>query len=380
MSRLLADTLATLTIQMYRGLPKSLQTESHRLGLRNIAILAGASLAPSTRRKYELAWTRFKAWLPSDVHCFHCTGVVLSLYLSELFLDCQERQIGSGALDLACAAIAFHYQLAGVEAPLGFPNIKLLRRAADKILTSTRSLCGVLSNEAAASMLTFHLLGATPPSLRVRMHLTVFLLMYVGLLRYADAAQLLVHSDLMQFITRSSTDHTLDGVLLFLPKSKTDVKWEGAWVAIGATGTALCPVRLLYTLLDVGSYDVLPRPGIDNGPLLRAVVLDLRSPHSHRLAKITTPLTQTVIPPLSYTTLRQSLLLLSAEAGLDTHFGLHTGRVGYANTAATNRIPVQLVCHLGRWKIGNTFDDTYTRMLEDNSRKFFALTRTLWRY
>jgi hypothetical protein len=363
-------------------LPTAFHIAAYRTGIQNIAVFSGASLAPSTRKKYDAAWQRFKAWLPPDLDhlfCYRCTGMVVALYLSELITDSMDKNVGPGAVDLACCAISFHYSLLGLIAPMHFPNIRLLRRAATKMLQAQKSLCSTLSQDELASILTFHFLGSTPPTLRTRMHLTVFLLMFVGLLRYDDAASLLVHSDFMQFITKSSTDTTLDGVLLFLPSSKTDQVWTGAWVAIGATGKALCPVLLLRTLLADGAYDITSRSGYDNGPLLRAVVIDKKSVHSHRLAQTVSPLSSP-IPSLSYTTLRSSLLFLAAQTDCGTHFGLHTGRVGYANVAASNQIPTELVCHLGRWKLGNTFGDHYTRLLEENSRQFFSLTRYLWPY
>ena len=68
------------------------------------------------------------------------------------------------------------------------------------------------------------------------MHLTVLTLMFVGLLRYDDAACILVHADLLQFITKHNSA-TVDGVLIFIPRSKTDQGWQGEWIAVGATYT-----------------------------------------------------------------------------------------------------------------------------------------------
>jgi hypothetical protein len=72
------------------------------------------------------------------------------------------------------------------------------------------------------------------------------------------------------------------------------------------------------------------------------------------------------------------MLFLVAQAGLTKHIGMHSGRIGYSNTAAAADVDSRIVCHLGRWKLGNTFEDTYLRNVHLRARNFFNLTRQLW--
>jgi hypothetical protein len=219
-----------------------------------------------------------------------------------------------------------------------------LRLTAKRVLFAVKSTCEAITATELHAVLVFHLTATC--SLRVRMHLTVFLLMFVGLLRYDDAACILVHKDLLQFISVSRTDTRDDGVVLFLHSSKTDQTGAGAWVAIGATRGRFCPVRLLRDLLCLGGY-VRDHPSADVGPLLRGVKLKYRPHRHHILQQVTAPLAQP-IPALSYTSFLLSIQHLVEEAGIPKHVGLHAGRSGGASTAAAVGIDPQSVCGLGR--------------------------------
>jgi len=212
---------------------------------------------------------------------------------------------------------------------------------------------------------------------RDRMHITLFLLMFVGLFRFDDVSHILVNTELMQFISKSDTDLSLDGVVIYIPHSKMDQNWNGAWVAIGATGKQFCPVQLLRDLLRLGGY-ATQHSTDDCGPLLRGVRYDFKL-KDHRLAQRTASL-DSPIPSLSITTFRENIHILVGRTNITKHIGLHGGRIGGANKAAASGIDSHLVCHLGRWKHGNIFDDTYVRMLAENARPFFEITRKIWPY
>jgi hypothetical protein len=147
--------------------------------------------------------------------------------------------------------------------------------------------------------------------LRTTMHLTVLLLAFVGLLRYGDISNVLVHQDLLRFVPCMDEPSRDDGVLIFLPHSKTDQAWSGSWVAIGATGGAFCPVGLLKALIRVGGYCTF-HPTDDCGPLLRAVSMN-RSANIQHLAQ-TTSAPGHIIRPLTHSTLLRSSRTLLLEA------------------------------------------------------------------
>jgi hypothetical protein len=202
------------------------------------------------------------------------------------------------------------------------------------------------------------------------MHLTVYLLMFVGLFRYDDVSKIMVNKSLFKFITRP--DGTLEGLLLFIPCSKTDQFWDGAWVAIGATNKTLCPVKLIKQLLSVGGY-IQSHSTEDVGPLLRRV---RKCGNSYVLFQVTSPMTDP-IPSVSYQTLYQSIQnMVHTATGL--HTALHGSRTGGASAAAEHGIDSRLVCGLGRWQQGTTFADVYIKMMQGNMHKYFEVTRTIW--
>ena len=335
------------------------------------------SIAISTIRKYHTAWTLFKAWLPAGVNVFNpseCNGMVVALYLAYLVENAAASGTGPQAVAVASCAIAHFFRLANLRSPTEDSICSVVRKSAENILTPQKSDRQPITAHELKSVLMFHLVAGC--SLKIRMHLTVFLLMFVGLLRFDDAASLLVHEDLMRFVSISGMDQGDDGILLFLPRSKMDQTWEGQWVAIGATGGDLCPVALLRQLLQAGGY-VVNHMSDDCGPLLRALRWQPRS-RTHQLQQVTAPM-HSPIPALSYTTFRASIKLLVSLAGIDKNIGLHSCRIGGASHAATiPDVPARLMCTLGRWKHANMMDNTYVRLLDVQARKFFDLTRQLW--
>ncbi len=135
-------------------------------------------------------------------------------------------------------------------------------------------------------------------------------------------------------------------------------------------------MRLLHELSFFGGY-VRDHPSADVGPLLRGVKLKYR-PHQHHVLQQLTSTVSQPIPALSYTSFLVSIQHLVEAAGIPKHVGLHAGRAGGASEAAAVGIDPQSVCGLGRWKMGNTFADTYVKMIDGNARKYFGITRKLW--
>ncbi len=153
--------------------------------------------------------------------------MVVCLYVSHLIGIAEANSTGHQAVDNAVSAIAFYFGLMGQASPTHSVLCTRLRATAKRVLSATKSTCEAITAAELHVVLVFHITATC--SLRVRMHLTVFLLMFVGLLRYDDAACILVHKDLLQFISVSQTDPRDDGVILFLHSSKTDQTGAGAW-------------------------------------------------------------------------------------------------------------------------------------------------------
>jgi len=365
------DVVQNVASQVSR-LPECIRSKARAVG--NLERFSHGSLAPASVPMYERAWKVFKDWLTAGFGSpFLANGLVVSLYLADLIGFAENDFRGASEVNLASCAIAYHFHLSGLRSPTESEHCKLLRQTAGRVLTAKKSKCEFLTAFELHTVLKFSLVQC---SLRDRMHITVFLLMFLGFLRFSDACKILAHRDFIQFIPRSTRDSSDDGVLLFIPCSKTDQRGDGAWVAIGATNTEFCPVRLLRELLIHGKY-TLHHTSCDTGPLLRAVKFDFRS-KTHVLSQVTASLSQP-ISSLSYTSFRQHILLLVAAAGIQKHIGMHAGRIGGSNLAASERVDSKLVCHHGRWSHGNTFDDTYLKMCS-LATPIFELTRKLWKF
>lgn len=357
------------------ALPPALQLKAgFRLQRVGTQVLQGH--AASTQQKYFEPWQKFKRWMAlntPDTDIFSCNSAIIAYYISELMDDASERRIGPAIVDTFCASVSYSFQCAGLPSPCEGATIKLLRRAADRILTAKKSKCEAIQAGELCKLLDFHFREARC-KFRTQYHLTLFLLQFVGLLRFDDLSQILVHHNFIQFVAKSETDNTDDGVMIFIPTSKTDQEWNGNWVAIGATGNRFCPVFLLKELLRVGKFCLNPPLGMDSGPLLRAV-----KPGGHELAQRLSPISRP-IPALTYNTFRGSIQAACIEAGLVTHLALHSGRVGAANAAAAVGADSRLVCHVGRWKVGSTFEDTYLRDVHVFARECFKLSRLIWQF
>ena len=355
---------------LFHNLPPDLQANT---GLQeNCSQFLLDSVGRGTLNKYKPAWQLFTAWLLKHkiTDPFSIDANVLALYITHLILTAQHKHIGSASIQMAIAAIQFFFQFAN-KPKFEQPFIVRLRQAALRILQPKRSKCEPLSASDLHVLLDKYL---TPTcSLVIRMHLTVFLLMFLGLLRFSDVQNIIVHKECMRFVYKN--DGTLFGVLIFIPFSKTDQAGEGAWIAVGATNGKFCPAKLLLKLISMGNYCTEPVPGMSSGPLLRAVKLASR-PRRFVLEHTSSRLPD-LIKPLSASAFRSSLLNL-AEPCLAKHFGLHSARSGGASTAAEHGIDSRLVCGLGRWQQGTTFADTYVKMLQGNMFKYFELTQQIW--
>ena len=354
-------------------MPASLRSDAE--ARRKVDNLYEHRLNDNSSDKYKGPWRRFTKWLDSigiskylDVSIV--TDQVIVFYLGHIVEDAKNRSVGKQVINTTLAAIRYFYLSAGLESPTESPIVTSLRLAVPRILIGKRSSCVPLTAEQLLTVLQFHLTSSC--TLRVRMHLTIYLLMFVGLFRFSDVQKILVHDELLQ--KRYDKQGNLIGLLIFIPWSKTDQSHDGAWVAIGATRGAYCPVGLVLSLLRKGKYATRPSSTEFVGPLLRATAR-----HNPDALKQTSSSLDNPIQPLTYQAMLHSIQPMVKEA-IGVHTALHGPRKGGASTAAQEGIESQLICSLGRWKFGNTFEDTYLTMLDGNARKYFDLTRKIWPY
>ena len=367
---MLADMLQE-RFQAFRSLPSLLLQDTEAFA--NVNKYLDLSLALSTTDKYYHAWERFKSWLSkyNIFNPYQANDQMVAFYLAYLINYAETQSIGCSLIYVAVAAISHFFRSGGHSPPQSY-FCQQLQKSAERILQPTPSRCEPISASELHRVLVKFLNNTC--SLKIRMHLTVFLLMFVGLLRFDDAQKILVHRDLLQFITISDSNPNIDGMLIFIPCSKTDQVWTGAWVAVGATHGPFCPVRLIQELLYQGKY-IRYHHSQDVGPLLRGVRW---RGERFSLQEFTAPFSRP-ISPLSYTTFAESIQSLVKDA-TGKHVGLHSARKGGASHSRELSIDCRLVCGLGRWKQGTTYADTYIKMMDGNMRKYFGVTREIWKF
>ena len=331
------------------------------------------AVAKETLEKYSREWKKWREYCDLvGQDPMNCPTILVAFYLASVLESSHVDEVGVSRFNVARSAINFFYTCAGKESsPTEMPVIVQLAASANKYLTANHLDRSAMSAETLHKILEYHNITSPTCSLRTLMHLTVFLLMFVGMLRFSDVSVLLVHEDLLKFIYDGDK---LLGVLIYICKSKTDQTWKGNWVAIGATGKKYCPASMLLRLLQKGGY-VTKSDDSDVGPLLRAVRF---SKDGHVLVCKSRPLSENdPIPSLSYSAFNSNLKQLVAEAGILEPITCHSGRIGAASEFFINadHDVFPLVRKLGRWSAGCTYDDVYAR---PHLSKYFALTSMIW--
>lgn len=332
---------------------------------------APAYVAEETFKSYSSAWAKFEEWL-SGKDPLTASSFDTAAYMAALLQQGLRNGTGPQAVHKASAAIRFFFAQANLASPTDGALHASLVKSADRVMQGTKLRRQQLQPSQLRDIMMFHLVDRVA-SLQTRMHLTAWLLTLVGVMRFGDLAGVLVHEDLLIFV--HDTRGRVQGMLLFVPRSKTDACGEGAWVPVGATHGVLCPVKLVQELLQEGAYVRKPEAGVDCGPLLRAVRREPR--RGQKLSRVTAFLPQ-LVPTLSHQALLSSVKKLAVEAGVTDHFGLHSGRSGGATAATMAGVDSRMVTQLGRWKHQTTMDARYVRDVQADPSRYFAITAKIW--
>mmetsp|Transcript_4797 Transcript_4797/g.14550 ORF Transcript_4797/g.14550 Transcript_4797/m.14550 type:complete len:337 (-) Transcript_4797:237-1247(-) len=335
------------------------------------------SLAPATTQQYARVWEHFEAAMRERQ-----TSVVgpdqfeYLCYLQDLIQECVESGTGPQRACLTQAAVRHFHKLAGAPSPTDDPRCAAILATASKVLQAKPLDREALQASDLLVALRHHMGGNTQPELHVRMHLTVFLIMYAGMLRFSDVENISVDESTMRFLR--GVDGSLEGVVLFVPFSKRDQPGRGQWVPVGATGGQWCPVRLLEQLIQVGGFVRAPPPGHDAGPLLRALRRD-KGQTQQRLLQVTAPVARPVAT-VRREYFASSVRALLAEAGITARISTHSARSGGATSAETQAVAKSMIRTIGRWKHKDVLMDHYVKELEADAKRFFAVTRAMWPY
>ncbi|KXZ42170.1 hypothetical protein GPECTOR_191g302 [Gonium pectorale] len=315
---------------------------------------ADLALAASSLRQYLTPWRAFvKRWklrrLPGTV--YDVPPVVVGLYLYSVYISAAADGIGEGRVRAASGAIHAFFTAAGVTSPTSHPTCRTARRLAAKYLVPRPFRRDAFTSADLARLVgTF---GGPVTGLRHLMMCAAVAIMFFGFLRFDDLAEVCVHTDLL-IITESHME-------IFLPRSKTDQLWKGAWVVVGRVGGAACPVGLTERLLERGAYRCSPsQPQEDVGPLLRVVQYTRTG---GRLQRLVGTLAEPVYSN-TYSAFAEALAQMCSKAGIPTHITPHSLRIGGNSAAAANGVPAEVHRAHGRC-LSPDMVDLYTRRSPD---------------
>jgi integrase len=266
-----------------------------------------ASVAPATTRVYLHDWSMFESWTAAHgLPSLPASPKTVARYLTDLSKDHAPATIGQHM-----SAISSAHQAAGFEEP---PTRSLLVR---KTVSGLRRQLGVAP--AAKTALMADDLHAIVPHLRP------------GIIGIRDKALLCV--GLVSGMRRSELvaldvddlQWSDDGVAIVIRRSKVDQEGQGAKVAVGATGSALCPVAALRAWLDAA--------GIEEGAVWRQV--DRHGNVGGRLSGSAVAV----------------IVKFHVEAiGKDpASFGAHSMRAGMATAGAKAGVSMTDLMRQGRW-------------------------------
>ncbi len=320
----------------------ALDPELQRLAGLYVAV-ATQSKAQSTIASYSGPWQQFQQWLASRPHHCHLQpvqvpGDVVAMYLMHLLDTSRTDGIGPSRVLTASNAISCFTGMHGLEPPTSHPLCVAVRELARRLLHPTRVHKDAVDAKDIHQLVAHFIQPAT--TLLDLMHVTAIVVMYAGMLRFDDLAEICVHEDLLKILPTHME--------IFIPRSKTDQHWEGVWATISAMpGSPVCPVALVTRLLAVGQYRTQPSvSGEDVGPLLRPVRM---ISGKHVLGRLVGTTQQPVLTT-SYDTFRKRVAELFAMAGVRKHITPHSMRIGGATEAAAAGCPDRLIMKFGRWK------------------------------
>ncbi|PNW81631.1 hypothetical protein CHLRE_06g253975v5 [Chlamydomonas reinhardtii] len=298
-------------------------------------------LAVGTQRQYREPWSAFTRWWEArrlDGSIYDTPPNVVGLYLFSAYVASAEDSVGGGRVRQASAAIHHYFTAAARDSPTGHPICVAARELAARYLVPQARERGAFSADNVARFVAAH--GGPGASLIDLMYCTCVSVMFHGFLRWSDMAEVSVHADLLVL-----TDTHAE---LFIPRSKTDQLWQGAWVPLARTGGPACPVALIERLLAAGAYQRSPSfDGEDVGPLLRAVTAT-RS--GHRLQQLMTGTTQAPVFSVTYNTFAGHLRRMCAATALPDNLKSHSLRIGGNSRAEELGFPAELRMRHGRWR------------------------------
>ncbi|WP_444939572.1 site-specific integrase [Microbulbifer sp. JMSA002] len=266
-----------------------------------------AATSDNTRRAYRSAIRQFEKWggrLPTD-------GGTLVRYVLG-----RAEELNPRTLDLHLTAIGQWHQYQGMLNPVTDPLVQKTMRGVRRTHGKPKEKSKALSLQHIASMTRY--LRTQSQTRKNARDLALILVGFFGAFRRSELVAIQVENLVWEE----------EGVIVRLPKSKTDQSGEGMMRALPFGAPEACPARALKTWLKVS--------GIESGPVFRAV---------NRWDTVQSR-------QLNPAAINDLLKNLGASCGFDfvDELSSHSFRRGLSTSAAREKIGFELIKKQGGWK------------------------------
>ena len=297
--------------------------------------------ASNTRSTYYHAFNQWKKWaVYKDCSYLPANKFMLASYLAHLIHTDQTFPKIHGIY----YAIKYYHRIGGFEDPCNSNMVKHLYDAAKRRCRKNFNRKRPFEIQ---DMRKLHQHITAKQDLHHVRLWTMCILMYSGFLRFDEVCRCRLQD------VRFGKDH----MGLFIAESKGDIYRDGDEVPISVTEGELCPVVALSKYIKVAGITK------NESFLFRAIQKNKYREHLRNVNK-----------PISYSTIRSSVLAAVKEAGMDpSRVGLHSFRAGGATMAANNGVDDRLFKRHGRWR-SERAKDGYVR---DNLERRLSVSRAL---
>ncbi|WP_445361898.1 tyrosine-type recombinase/integrase [Microbulbifer sp. EKSA005] len=266
-----------------------------------------AATSDSTRKAYRSAIRQFEKWggrLPTDSHS------LVSYLLS------RAEQLNPRTLDLHLTAISQWHLYQGIPNPVTEPLVQKTMHGIRRTHGKPKQKAKALSLEHIATLT--RQLRSQPDSKKKARDLALVLVGFFGAFRRSELVAIQVEDLIWEE----------EGLIIRLPKSKTDQSGQGMMRALPYGTPGICPARALKSWLDVS--------GTRAGPVFRSV---------NRWDTVQNR-------QLNPTAINDLLKNLGEVCGFDfvAELSSHSFRRGLSTSAAREKVGFELIKKQGGWK------------------------------
>jgi integrase len=290
-------------------------------------------VAPSTMKKYNYAFKDWSIWASKyNLNILPVKGETLALYL----MDLAQSSGSFGVIEAAVAALSW------VQKKHCYPEFSKHPLVVQVLASYKRKLSKPVVRKVALEVCHIQAIFTkcyTPTvALNILQILTLIVVGFAGFFRFDDLSQ--IKGKDIQFHQGYCT--------IFLPKRKNDQFRSGGLTYLYQSGFSTCPVSILKEFSE--------KSGLTNDLHLFRRVTKGNSIYCRKI-------------PMSYTSAREQMLTLFAQAGLGhLDVGLHSLRSGGATRAASRGVPHSDIRRHGAWRSEsahlNYIDQPLSQLLE----------------